>query len=147
HILVVVVGIVAAQIAVVDRAAGAEAEIDAVLIVEDVLEQGRGPDQADVAEARAAGGGGREANIGARRQQEPLPLPIAVGDEPLRGGEQDFAVDVEPMLDLGPADSRIRRQEAELDLVDDPVTRQSLGLRGQAESEETNYQFETEALP
>src|SRR5262249_25673849 len=140
HILVVVVGIVAAQIAVVDRAAGAEAEIDAVLVAEDVLEEWRGPDQADIAEIGAAGGVDGEADIGARRQPARLPLRIPGGHEPLRGGEQDFAVDVEAMLDLGPADSRIRREEAELDLIDDPVARESLGARGQAEGEETEYQ-------
>src|SRR5262245_18646478 len=145
HVLVVVVGIVAAQIAVVDRAAGTEAEIDAVLVAEDVLEEGRGPDQADIAEIGAASGVDGEADIRAGRQQDLLPLRIAVGHEPLRRGEQNFAVDVEAMLDLGPADARICREEAELDLIDDPVAREGLGARGQAENEQTEYQFETKA--
>ena len=133
HILVVVVLVVAGQIAVVDRAAEAEAGVDPVMVVEEMIADLRRPVQAEIAEARAARGIGREADVGPRSEEDLEPFRIVLGDEPLRGGEENFAVDVEPMLDLRPPDTGISREKTQLYLIDDPAA--GLGLRRHAKQD------------
>src|SRR5262245_20510537 len=84
HVFIVVAGVVAIQIAVVDGTARAKAEIGPVVIAEDVSGDTGRPDHADIAEARASGRVRGEADIWTGRQQDLLPFGIAGRYEPFR---------------------------------------------------------------